>query len=256
MRRMLKRCSSLGAVLSGMLLAACGGAPENEMGAFEEPTGTRESAMCSLMSMNQLGLSGISSYGGVLAGAGTWTTSTFANGAFLLFYVDGVERSRQELSGTYDSAAGVYRGNWSFSASGISCGSHSVQVKAYPMNVDSSGQKEICTGNTPQTITQTVTQACATATLSCSRVSTTSLSCTGGASGGTGTYTPMWRRIIRYSNGTTSTGSWSSGSFTKSYACSQPDGRDNFNRLEINFKVVDGSGMESNVDFHDDICGA
>ena len=254
MRRILKR-SSLSAVLSGLLLTACGGAPEDEMGAFEEPTGTRESAMCSLMSMNQVGVSGISSYGGVLAGAGTWTTSTFANGALLVFYVDGVERSRQELSGTYDSAAGVYRGTWSFSASGITCGSHTFQVKAYPMNVDSSGQKEICTGNTPQTSTQTVAQACATAALSCSRVST-SLSCTGSASGGTGPYTPMWKRTIRYSNGTTSTGSWSSGSLTKSYGCTQPGGRDNFNRIEIDFKVVDSTGIESNVDFHDDICGA
>ncbi|HYO65145.1 MAG TPA: hypothetical protein VEU33_03600 [Archangium sp.] len=255
MRRLLKP-SFLSAMLSGLLLAACGGAPEDGLSPSEEPTGTRESAMCSLMSMNQLGLNGVSSYGGVLAGSGSWTTSTSANGAFLLFYVDGVERSRQELSGTYDSATGTYRGNWSFSASGITCGSHTFQVKAYPMNVDSSGQKEICTGNTPQTFTQTVVQACPTATVSCGRVSTTSISCTGSASGGSGVYTPMWRRIIRYSNGTTSTGSWSSGSWTKSYACAYTGTRDNFNRLEIDFKVVDDTGMESNVDFHDELCGA
>ncbi|WPB73820.1 hypothetical protein KYC5002_32880 [Archangium violaceum] len=255
MRRILKR-SSLCAVLSGLLLTACGGAPEDDMGVSEEQTGTRESAMCSLMSMNQVGVSGISSYGGVLAGAGTWTTSTFANGALLLFYVDGVERSRQERSGTYDSAAGVYGGTWSFSASGITCGSHTFQVKAYPMNIDSSGQKEICTGNTPRTSTQTVADACATATLSCSRASTTSLSCTGSASGGPGPYTPMWKRTIRYSDGTTSTGSWSSGSLTKSYGCTRPLSLDNFNRIEIYFKVVDSTGRESNVGFHYDVCSA
>ncbi|HEX5745385.1 MAG TPA: hypothetical protein VFZ09_04020 [Archangium sp.] len=255
MRRVQKR-SFLSAMLSGLLLTACGGAPEEGAGVAEEPTGTRESAMCSVMSVSQLGLNGVSSYGGVLAGAGTWTTSTFANGAYLLFYVDGVERSRQESYGTYDSVAGVYRGNWSFSVSGITCGSHTFQVKAYPMNRDSAGQTEICTGNTPQTSSQTVVQACPTATLSCSRVSTTSLSCTGGASGGTGIYTPMWRRTIRYSNGTSSIGSWASGSWTKSYSCAQTSTRDNFNRLEIDFKVVDDSGMESNVDFHDDLCGA
>ncbi|HYO56084.1 hypothetical protein [Archangium sp.] len=135
MRRALTR-SPLHALLSGLLLAACGGIPEAELGPSAETLGTQEAALCSGQYVEALSISGISSYEGEAAGSGGWDVSAFANAARLEYYIDGVLRSFEERSGN--------SGTWYFSRSGISCGTHNFEVRAYPMVIDSAGNRSTC----------------------------------------------------------------------------------------------------------------
>jgi hypothetical protein len=180
--------SVLGVLVSGLLLAACGDVPGAEVAPSEEPLGTREAAMCSGLSVTSLDINGgISTYEGELAGAGDWSVSTFANGVFLEFYVDGQTPSTTERLGS--------SGSWSYSRTGVACGPRTFEVRAYPMVVASDGTKTICRENySYRSVTRIVTEPCPpTASISCSRISTTTLRCTGSASGGSGSYTPYWQ---------------------------------------------------------------
>jgi hypothetical protein len=219
-----------------LLLSACGVAPED--GATQEPLGTTEAAICSGLSVSSLGITGASSYGGILSATGTWAVSLFANAIRLEYYVDGVPRS-------YDQRPGN-SGTWNHSSSGLSCGAHTFEVRAYPMVIDSNGNQTVCV-DSPRSITQTVTQECPTATLSCS-ISGSSVNCTGGASGGAGPYTQYWQETLYPSDGSPAhVSGWYQGSWSDSFYCAHTTVRDPADRLRIQFKVRDSSGMESTI---------
>ncbi|WPB80653.1 hypothetical protein KYC5002_16115 [Archangium violaceum] len=154
-------------LLSGLLwLTACGVSPEVELTPAGEPLGTRESAICSGASITTLSLAGISTYQGELAGAGNWAVSYPANAVRLEYYVDGTmigSAERCNASGGLTSCTGS--GSWSFSLTGVSCGSRSVQIRAYPMTVSSAGDRETCWSN-GQMLTRTVSENCSAAAAS------------------------------------------------------------------------------------------
>ena len=148
--------SVLHALLSGLVLSACGGVPgEAGLAPAEETLGTTSSAMCSGLSVTSLTLSGISTYQGEMAGNGSWEVSTFANATRLEYRVDGVLRSSEERVGTYNASTNTYQGAWYFSATGISCGTHNFELKAYPMVIDSAGNRTVC-WDSPRSLSQPV----------------------------------------------------------------------------------------------------
>jgi hypothetical protein len=229
---------SLRALVSGLLLSACGVLPEAELAPAGGPLGTQESALCSSLSVTQLSLQGISTYQGTMAGSGSWALSTGANAIRLEYYVDGVLRSAEERTGT--------SGSWYFSTSGIACGPRTFLVKAYPMVVDSNNNRTTCYDKV-QTLTQTVTESCPqpttpTASVSCSTSGTSSrwtVQCTGRASGGSGSFTPYWSWIYG-----TNTSSWSQTGWTEYVDCAYSQSAAT---LQLQFKVIDSNGVESNV---------
>ncbi|WNG57010.1 hypothetical protein F0U59_21285 [Archangium gephyra] len=142
--------SSLCTLLTGLVLAACGPVPESPEGL--EALGVAEAAMCSSSAVTSLTLSGISTYQGEMAGAGTYAVSYPANAVWLVFSIDGVEQSQSRVDGG--------TGTWSFSKAPVSCGTHTFTVTARPMVVSSNGTWSICSGNSGKTITQSVTEPC------------------------------------------------------------------------------------------------
>jgi hypothetical protein len=234
--------SPLHVLLSGLLLAACGGVPEPEWAPAEEPLGTREAAMCSGLSVTSLNIDGISTYGGELAGAGTWSVSTFANAVSLEFYVDGqTPPSTSERLGS--------SGSWSYSRSGVACGSHTFEVRAYPMVVASDGTRTICREGY-KSASRVVTEPCPpTASVSCSRISTTTLRCTGSARGGSGTYTPYWQEYwYSYYDQTEYLNPWSQGAWSADYYCTGVSSTTTaYDVVQFHFKVTDSNGMTSNT---------
>jgi hypothetical protein len=147
---------SIGAVLSGLMLLACGGVPDAALAPVDEPLGTDTSALCAGASVTTLSLSGISTYQKEMAGSGDWAVSTSTNAVRLEYYVDGALRSSEDrcnASGGTTSCTGS--GPWNFSASNIACGSHTFLVKAYPMVIDSAGNRTVCV-DSPRSLTQTV----------------------------------------------------------------------------------------------------
>jgi hypothetical protein len=130
---------------------ACGNIPETAPTLVEEPLGTRESALCSGPSVSTLNIAGASSYASELASSGSWAVSTSANAARLEYYVDGFLSSTDERTGT--------SGTWYFSQGGVACGSHTFEVRAYPMVIDSSGNRTTCYSS-PRTVSQTVVEDC------------------------------------------------------------------------------------------------
>jgi hypothetical protein len=140
------------------LLAACGNIPDADLeAASPESLGTAEAAMCSGASVSSLTISGISTYGGEMAGAGTWAVTYPANAVRLDYFIDGsMYASEQRYSDTRS-------GSWSFSMTGISCGSHTFMVKAYPMVVYSGGST-VCLNNSPQSRSQVVSESCTPST--------------------------------------------------------------------------------------------
>jgi hypothetical protein len=127
---------SLPALVSGLVLAACGGIPPDGQELSEESLGTRKAALCSGLSVTSLSILGVSSYEGEAAASGSWAVSTFSSGVRLEYYVDGVQRSYDERTGT--------SGSWYFSATGITCATHTFLVKAFPMVIDSGGNRTVC----------------------------------------------------------------------------------------------------------------
>jgi hypothetical protein len=238
MRRYELIRSPLRLLLSGLLLTACGGIPETEQAPSEESLGTQESAVCSGLSVSQLNITDLSSYGGEAAGFGNWAVSMFSNAIRLEYYVDGVLLSSDERPGN--------SGSWYFSARGITCGSHTVVVKGYPMVIDSNNNRTTCWGS-PTTTSQTVIQDCPTPSISCARSSTYYISCTGSATGGTGGYTPFWQDTEeRHDTGTQYSSGWYQGAWTQSFYCPMKTREYLYNgELTVEFKASDNSGMMS-----------
>ncbi|WPB82383.1 hypothetical protein KYC5002_25100 [Archangium violaceum] len=220
-----------GILLAGLVLAACGGVTEAELVPVgEEPTGTREAALCSGLSVTDLTLNGISTYQGEMAGNGAWTVSTSSNAARLEFYVDGVLRSTSEEVGT-PNTSGTISGTWFFSTTGIACGTRSFEVRAYPMVISSTGSRTTCY-ESRRTLTRSVTEACPSppdAWPNCVRKTSTTVECTGTAQGGAAPYTAYWK--------VGSSGTWFAGSMTQtfSYALNTP----------YYFRVKDAAGVWS-----------
>lgn len=239
------------ALLPGLLLAACGGPADPELAPFaEEPLGTQEAALCSGQSVTSLGLNGISSYLGEMAGSGAWTVAPGAQGARLEFYVDGVLRSVSEEVGT-TNASGTVSGSWHFSTTGIACGKHTFQVRAYPMVISSSGSRTTCF-DSGQTRTEYVIQdgTCApTTSVSCQRISNSTIRCTGRASGGTGSYTPSWREYWKSAiYGEEYLFDWYPRPWTTDFQCVKTTSTTYYDLMQYHFQVVDnGNGMTSNV---------
>ncbi|HYO72166.1 MAG TPA: hypothetical protein VEU33_39445 [Archangium sp.] len=228
-------------LLPALLLVACGGGPESEVAPGEESLGTRESAMCSGLSVTSLTLDGISTYQGELAGAGTYAVSPFANGVSLEFSVDGQTPSSTERLGS--------SGTWSYSRTGVACGPRTFEVRAYPMVVASDGTKTVCR-ESYKSVTRIVTEPCPpTASVSCSRLSTTTLRCTGSASGGSGSYTPYWKEYwYSYYEQTEYLNPWSQGAWTADYYCTGVTASATaYDLVRFYFQVTDSNGATSNV---------
>lgn len=136
-------------LLSALLLVACGGTEAVPTSA-EESLGTQESALCSGVTVST-SIAGASLYQGELAGSGSWTTSPGANAVRLEYYVNNTLYTSEERTGT--------SGSWYFSYAGFSCGTYTFQVKAYPMVIDSNGNRTTCWAS-PNTASQSVSQAC------------------------------------------------------------------------------------------------
>ncbi|HYO72168.1 MAG TPA: hypothetical protein VEU33_39455 [Archangium sp.] len=239
-------------LVSGLMLAACGGAPD-ETGvdpAGAEALGTQESALdCAGASVTSLNTGVVSSWGGVLStGSGTWSVAYPANGIILEYYVDGVLRGTQPILGDANRS-----GAWSFNDSPVACGTHTFEVRGYPAVFDSatSAPGRCTTGST--TRTSSFTQGCPTATLTCTHASNT-ISCTGSGSGGEGgPYVSLWREGIQADWGSNYS-DWEEGSNSFSLFCIPASTRDNFYRQFIYYKVRDASGMESPVRTYSRLC--
>ncbi|MET0401462.1 MAG: hypothetical protein ABW123_03625 [Cystobacter sp.] len=140
-------------LLWALLLSACG--PTLESGqarASEEPLGQLESGLCANSSVSELKLGGISTYQTEMAGGGTWSILAPANGIHLEYFLDGVLQSVDERPGM--------AGDWYFSQKPVACGSRNFLVKAYPMVIDSAGNRTVCMTSGAQSLTKVVTEDC------------------------------------------------------------------------------------------------
>jgi hypothetical protein len=136
-------------LLSALLLVACGGTEVVPVTA-EESLGTQEEALCSGVSV-AVSIAGASLYQGELGASGSWTVSTGANAVRLEYYVNNTLYASEERTGT--------SGTWYFSYAGFSCGTKSFQVKAWPMVIDSNGNRTTCSAS-PNSASQSVSQPC------------------------------------------------------------------------------------------------
>ncbi len=211
MRIMIR--SPLCALVSGLLLSACGGVPEEGQSPEEEALGTQESELCSSATVTSVSVQGVSTYGGLMAGAGSYSVDGGANGVRLEYYVDGVQKYYEERQGVSST--------WNYSWAGVSCGQHSFQVKAIPMILGSDGTRATCSSISQWSSVYYPSEPCPNprTTFSCTRTSTTQVKCTGGASGGSGTYTPMWQESYSgYPYG------WYDGTWTRYFSCRSTSG--------------------------------
>ncbi len=236
--------ASRSALLSGLLLAACGAPTEEGPAPSEAPLGTQASALCAGATVGSLTISSITAFGGEASGSGTWSVTSPANGIHLEFYINGIKRGEQQLRGDSNRA-----GTWSFSYRPVTCGgSHSLVLKAYPLSILSTGV-ERCETASPASASASFSEACPTATLSCARSSSTEIACTGGGSGGTGApYTAQWRRTEENrSTGSVYQSDWYAGPLTNTFYCPQgfPILSPTNAELRIEFKARDASGLES-----------
>jgi hypothetical protein len=142
------------AVLCGLLVTACGGTEADPI-LPEEALGTHQSELCSGLSVTSLVVSGASTYTGEMAASGTWTVAPGANAVRLEYYVGDTLYTAEERVGT--------TGTWYFSTTGITCGPRDLVVKAWPMIVDSAGNRTTCSSALTST-TVTVTEDCHWAT--------------------------------------------------------------------------------------------
>ena len=224
-------------LLSGLLLAACGGTAEDALAPAEEQLGTQASPLCVGVSVSGLSIDGVSSYEYVAAGGGSWAVANGANGVRMEYYVDNVLRSTTEYLGT--------SGGWNFSAGGTACGGHNLVVKAFPMVVDSAGNRTTCY-DYPQTASAPFSQYCPpTTSLSCTRSSTYQVKCTGSVSLGTGTNTYYWQSS--WSDGPSG---WFQGTNTRTFGCEQRTTSNKDRPLDtfvFEFQVQDSNGNPSNV---------
>ena len=240
------RKTTLNALLSGLLLAACGGPTEEGALLSDERMGTRSSALCSGASVSSLTISSFGSYGGEASGGGTWSVTSPANGIHLEYYIDGVKRGEQDIQGNSGRA-----GNWSFTYRPVSCGqSHSLMLKAYPLSFLSTSIDR-CETSGPSSASATFSEACPTSTLSCTRTSSTEVSCTGSGDGGTGgPYTGQWQRTEKnHTTGSVYQSGWYTAPLSSTFYCPQgiailyPTNSE----LTLEFKARDVNGLESNA---------
>ncbi len=83
-------------------------------------------------------------------------------------------------------------------------------------------------------------------TLSCTRTSTTTITCTGGASNGVSPYTPMWQELVEFSDGSTYDSGWyEGGGFTNYIYCRHSTVRWPADIIQLRSKVRDATGAES-----------
>ncbi|OJT26687.1 hypothetical protein BO221_01230 [Archangium sp. Cb G35] len=249
--------SPLGALLSGLLLTACGGGLE-----AGEAMSTQEAALDCAGASASINTQGYSSYGGVFSGGGAWSVNYPSNSVVLEYFIDGVKRGGpQGILGDSNRS-----GSWNFNDGPVSCGSHTFMVKAYPAVYDSTTNNFAwCTATGVSSTSGTFTQACPTASLTCSR-SGAYVTCTGSGSGGSGSPTPFWQARIQYAGSNTIVPQgWLQGTFSRSYYCPQPtSGLKSMglpssdesvsamivfedDQLIVDFKVRDSSGMESPI---------
>lgn len=230
-------------LLSGLMLSACGAPLDSELDPAEE-LGVQESASCSGSSVNGLAISGFSSYGGEVSGGGTWSVTYPANAVHLDFFLDGTVSGQAEVLGD-----GNRSGNWSFSYRPVSCGvQHTFKVRAYPMSIASSGEKFWCPGSGPQERTWTFSEPCPTSTLSCSRSSSSQMTCTGSAAGGNGgPYDALWFEQEKHDSGLTSSYGWYQAPLSTSFHCplAIPPFIPSNGTLTVYFVARDGTGLEA-----------
>jgi hypothetical protein len=240
------RKSALNALVSGLLLAACGGPTEESPTPAEERLGTQEAALCSGASVSSLTITSFNSYGGEASGGGTWSVTSPANGIHLDYYIDGVKRGEQDIQGNSSRS-----GNWSFAYRPVSCGqTHTLVLKAYPLSILSTGIDR-CETSGPSSASAAFNEACPTSTLACTRTSSTEISCTGNGDGGTGgPYTAQWQRTEKnHATGSVHQSGWYAGSLTNTFYCPQgfPVLSPTNSELVIEFKARDVNGLESNA---------
>jgi hypothetical protein len=253
--------SPLSALLSGLLLTACGGGLEAGQAASEEAMRTQEAALDCAGASSSITIPGYSSYGGVFSGGGTWSVNYPSNSVVLEYFIDGVKRGGpQGILGDSNRS-----GSWSFNDGPVSCGSHTFMVKAYPAVYDSATLNFAwCTTTGVSSPSVSFTQSCPTASVTCSR-SGSYVSCTGSGSGGSGSPTPFWQERIQYAGTNTIVAQgWVQGTFSRSFYCPVPtsglksmslSSSDSVSpmivfeddQLIVDFKVRDSSGMESPV---------
>ncbi|HYO72167.1 MAG TPA: hypothetical protein VEU33_39450 [Archangium sp.] len=249
--------SVIGAWLSGLVLSGCGGVPD-ETGvdpAGVEDLGTQESALdCAGASVTSLNMGVVSSWGGTLStGSGTWSVVYPANGIILEYYVDGVLRGTQPILGDANRS-----GTWSFNDSPVACGSHTFEVRGYPAVFDSATPAPGRCTTGAMTKSTPFSEACPTAAWSCSRTSTTTITCNASGSGGTGgPYTAFWSETEEnFDTGAVYQTGWYQGPLTNTFYCPQktsiqyPYNGD----LEIKLKTRDANGLESAVLTRSYIC--
>jgi hypothetical protein len=135
---------------TGLLLTACN-ATVGEL-APDEPLGTDQAAMCAGSSVSTLTIDGASIYQGELAAAGSWAVTYPANAIRIEYYVD------TSLFG-YDERPGS-SGTWNHGSTGLACGTHAFEVRAYPMVIDSSGLRATCLSNGPKKAMTSVSESC------------------------------------------------------------------------------------------------
>jgi hypothetical protein len=233
-------------LLSGLLLAACGGPIEETQAPSEESLATQSAALCSGAGVSSLTISSFGTFGGEASGSGAWSVTFPANGIHLDYYIDGVKRGEQNIPANSSRA-----GTWSFSYRPVSCGvSHTFVLNAYPISMLSTGV-ERCEASSSSSASATFSEACPTNTLSCMRASSTQISCTGSGSGGTGgPFSGQWQRTEQnHSTGSVYQSGWYSGPMTNTFYCPQgvplfsPTNSD----LLIEFKARDVNGLESSA---------
>ncbi|MET0404638.1 MAG: hypothetical protein ABW123_19645, partial [Cystobacter sp.] len=129
-------------LLSGVWGIACGGAAL-EPGTVDAPVVSQESALCGGMKVTSLTLDGASIYQGELGASGKWTTSAGATGVRLEYFIDGALYAAEEQP--LPPGNPVPPGVWYLSRQGVSCDVlHPIQVKAFPMVVDSNNRRVTC----------------------------------------------------------------------------------------------------------------
>lgn len=244
MRRYTIR-SSLGLLVSGLGLFACGGPSEVDLLPSEEPLGTQLSALCADTSV-AIGLDGISTWSGQMAGNGPWSAYGGANSAFLEFYIDGAKVDQAEVCGGSPCPGS---GTWYFSRVNVACGSRLFQIKAVPVINLSSGDKYTCTSNVtwlshtvPSDPTCPPPAPPSVTSLSCSRSTGSSIvTCNASAGGGSGATSTFWSQYRPSTGGS----GWIAGGSSKSfYNCAAPTSGAR-ELMEIGFKVRDSNGVEA-----------
>ncbi|MET0401461.1 MAG: hypothetical protein ABW123_03620 [Cystobacter sp.] len=234
-------------LLSSLLLSACDPSGDVSSPAPEEALGHTGSALCEGATVSTLSFEGASSYAGVLGAMGKWSV-TSANSIHLKYFLDGrpLATSNLRVDAQPGNQAPPY--NWQHSSSGVSCGSHTFQVQAWPRVVTSGQEDTTCLAQGPKVISMPITQDCPAASVSCRYISNQQVSCWGGGSGGTGGSTPSWHQQnwVPFHPDWYETRPWHDGDWSYTFYCEPPlyasmdDGR-----VQVDFKVRDSAGMES-----------